>query len=196
VTVMYGGMFVYGLPLIGNPHEPRLWPYALALGLAARDPIASSWPDDDRKHCGGSTSDGAGRQPRRAVPGAGGPSGQDPPLPEFNSGVPHRRPYMTTGLGGRVWGTFPLSTRCQCWGSVVRAQCRFTARTRSGLPWHADRPPAPLLATSAGPRRTHRDYRVRSRRRTWRPYRLVRPPVAGTAARLAPLAGCRRGGSA
>jgi hypothetical protein len=32
---MYGGMFVYVLTLIGNPHEPRLWPYALAFGLAA-----------------------------------------------------------------------------------------------------------------------------------------------------------------
>lgn len=34
LTVMYGGMFVYVLTLIGNPHEPRLWPYALAFGLA------------------------------------------------------------------------------------------------------------------------------------------------------------------
>jgi hypothetical protein len=35
LTVMYGGMFIYVLTLIGNPHEPRLWPYALAFGLAA-----------------------------------------------------------------------------------------------------------------------------------------------------------------
>jgi hypothetical protein len=35
LTVMYGGMFVYVLTLTGNPHEPRLWPYALAFGLAA-----------------------------------------------------------------------------------------------------------------------------------------------------------------
>jgi hypothetical protein len=35
LTVMYGGMFVYILTLIGSPHEPRLWPYALAFGLAA-----------------------------------------------------------------------------------------------------------------------------------------------------------------
>jgi hypothetical protein len=35
LTVMYGGMFVYVLTLIGNPREPRLWPYALAFGLAA-----------------------------------------------------------------------------------------------------------------------------------------------------------------
>ncbi len=35
LAVMYGGMFVYVLTLIGNPHEPRLWPYALAFGLAA-----------------------------------------------------------------------------------------------------------------------------------------------------------------
>ena len=35
LTVMYGGMFVYVLTLIGNPHEPRLWPYALVFGLAA-----------------------------------------------------------------------------------------------------------------------------------------------------------------
>jgi hypothetical protein len=35
LTVMYGGMFVYVLTLIGKPHEPRLWPYALAFGLAA-----------------------------------------------------------------------------------------------------------------------------------------------------------------
>jgi len=35
LTVMYGGMFVYVLTLIGNPDEPRLWPYALAFGLAA-----------------------------------------------------------------------------------------------------------------------------------------------------------------
>src|ERR1700691_1530498 len=34
LTVMYGGMFVYVLTLIGNPHEPRLWPYAVAFGLA------------------------------------------------------------------------------------------------------------------------------------------------------------------
>src|SRR5580658_3467518 len=34
LTVMYGGMFVYVLTLTGNPHEPRLWPYALAFGLA------------------------------------------------------------------------------------------------------------------------------------------------------------------
>jgi hypothetical protein len=32
---MYGGMFIYVLTLIGDPHEPRLWPYALAFGLAA-----------------------------------------------------------------------------------------------------------------------------------------------------------------
>ena len=31
---MYGGMFVYVLTLTGKPHEPRLWPYALAFGLA------------------------------------------------------------------------------------------------------------------------------------------------------------------
>jgi hypothetical protein len=35
LTVMYGGMFIYVLTLTGNPHEPRLWPYALAFGLAA-----------------------------------------------------------------------------------------------------------------------------------------------------------------
>jgi hypothetical protein len=35
LTVMYGGMFIYVLTLIGDPHEPRLWPYALAFGLAA-----------------------------------------------------------------------------------------------------------------------------------------------------------------
>ncbi len=35
LTVMYGGMFVYVLTLTGNSHEPRLWPYALAFGLAA-----------------------------------------------------------------------------------------------------------------------------------------------------------------
>ena len=35
LTVMYGGMFIYVLTLIGNPREPRLWPYALAFGLAA-----------------------------------------------------------------------------------------------------------------------------------------------------------------
>ncbi|HEY6295841.1 MAG TPA: hypothetical protein VIX15_09260 [Streptosporangiaceae bacterium] len=35
LTVMYGGMFVYVLTLTGHPHEPRLWPYALAFGLAA-----------------------------------------------------------------------------------------------------------------------------------------------------------------
>jgi hypothetical protein len=35
LTVMYGGMFVYVLTLTGDPHEPRLWPYALAFGLAA-----------------------------------------------------------------------------------------------------------------------------------------------------------------
>jgi hypothetical protein len=35
LTVMYGGMFVYVLMLTGHPHEPRLWAYALAFGLAA-----------------------------------------------------------------------------------------------------------------------------------------------------------------
>jgi len=35
LTVMFGGMFVYVLTLTGNPHEPRLWPYALAFGLTA-----------------------------------------------------------------------------------------------------------------------------------------------------------------
>jgi hypothetical protein len=35
LTVMYGGMFVYVLTLIGHPNEPQLWPYALAFGLAA-----------------------------------------------------------------------------------------------------------------------------------------------------------------
>jgi hypothetical protein len=35
LTVMYGGMFVYVLTLTGHPHEPRLWAYALAFGLAA-----------------------------------------------------------------------------------------------------------------------------------------------------------------
>jgi hypothetical protein len=35
LTVMYGGMFVYVLTLTGHPREPRLWPYALAFGLAA-----------------------------------------------------------------------------------------------------------------------------------------------------------------
>jgi hypothetical protein len=35
LTVMYGGMFIYVLTLTGHPHEPRLWPYALAFGLAA-----------------------------------------------------------------------------------------------------------------------------------------------------------------
>jgi hypothetical protein len=35
LSVMYGGMFIYVLTLIGKPHEPRLWPYALAFGLAA-----------------------------------------------------------------------------------------------------------------------------------------------------------------
>ena len=34
LTVMYGGMFIYVLTLTGDPHEPRLWPYALAFGLA------------------------------------------------------------------------------------------------------------------------------------------------------------------
>lgn len=35
LTVMYGGMFVYVLTLTGHPHEPRLWAYAVAFGLAA-----------------------------------------------------------------------------------------------------------------------------------------------------------------
>ena len=35
LTVMYGGMFVYVLTLTSHPHEPRLWAYALAFGLAA-----------------------------------------------------------------------------------------------------------------------------------------------------------------
>ena len=28
LTVMYGGMFVYVLTLLGDPGEPQLWPYA------------------------------------------------------------------------------------------------------------------------------------------------------------------------
>jgi hypothetical protein len=35
LTVMYAGMFVYVLTLTSHPHEPRLWAYALAFGLAA-----------------------------------------------------------------------------------------------------------------------------------------------------------------
>jgi hypothetical protein len=35
LTVMYGGMCIYIITLTGHPGEPRLWPYALAFGLAA-----------------------------------------------------------------------------------------------------------------------------------------------------------------
>jgi hypothetical protein len=52
LTVMYGGMFVYVLTLMGNPGEPRLWPWALAFGLAAAASAAAfgfarpiSWAD-------------------------------------------------------------------------------------------------------------------------------------------------------
>lgn len=34
LTVMYGGMFVYVVTLIGDPGQPRLWPYAVVFGLA------------------------------------------------------------------------------------------------------------------------------------------------------------------
>jgi len=34
LAVMYGGMFVYVLTLLGGPGEPELWPYAIVFGLA------------------------------------------------------------------------------------------------------------------------------------------------------------------
>jgi hypothetical protein len=34
LTVMYGGMFLYVVTLIGDPGQPRLWPYAVVFGLA------------------------------------------------------------------------------------------------------------------------------------------------------------------
>jgi len=34
LTVMYGGMFLYTVTLIGDPGQPRLWPYAVVFGLA------------------------------------------------------------------------------------------------------------------------------------------------------------------
>jgi hypothetical protein len=35
LTVMYGGMFVYVVSLLSDPRQPRLWPYAIVVGLAA-----------------------------------------------------------------------------------------------------------------------------------------------------------------
>jgi len=34
LTVMYGGMFLYVVTLIGDPGQPELWPYAVVFGLA------------------------------------------------------------------------------------------------------------------------------------------------------------------
>jgi hypothetical protein len=34
LTVMYGGMLVYVLTLLGDRRQPRLWPYAIVFGLA------------------------------------------------------------------------------------------------------------------------------------------------------------------
>lgn len=34
LTVMYGGMFVYAVTLMGDRGQPRLWPYALVFALA------------------------------------------------------------------------------------------------------------------------------------------------------------------
>jgi hypothetical protein len=34
LAVMYGGMFVYVLTLLGSPGQPELWPYAIVFGVA------------------------------------------------------------------------------------------------------------------------------------------------------------------
>jgi hypothetical protein len=34
LAVMYGGMFVYVLTLLGDPRQPELWPYAIVFGVA------------------------------------------------------------------------------------------------------------------------------------------------------------------
>jgi hypothetical protein len=34
LAVMYGGMFIYVLTLLGDPGQPELWPYAVVFGLA------------------------------------------------------------------------------------------------------------------------------------------------------------------
>ena len=53
LTVMYGGMCVYVLTLIGDPGQPRLWPYAIVFGAACLGSAATfarsrriDWNDD------------------------------------------------------------------------------------------------------------------------------------------------------
>ena len=41
LTVMYGGMFVYVLTLLGDPGEPQLWPYAIVFGIACAGSAAA-----------------------------------------------------------------------------------------------------------------------------------------------------------
>ena len=41
LAVMFGGMFIYLLTLLGDAQEPRLWPYVLVFGLACVGSIAS-----------------------------------------------------------------------------------------------------------------------------------------------------------
>jgi hypothetical protein len=41
LTVMFGGMFIYVLTLLGDASQPRLWPYALVFCLACLGSIAS-----------------------------------------------------------------------------------------------------------------------------------------------------------
>jgi hypothetical protein len=41
LAVMYGGMFVYVLTLLGDRDQPRLWPYAVLFGIAAAGSAAA-----------------------------------------------------------------------------------------------------------------------------------------------------------
>jgi hypothetical protein len=41
LAVMYGGMFVYVLTLLGDPGQPTLWPYAVVFGLACAGSTAA-----------------------------------------------------------------------------------------------------------------------------------------------------------
>jgi hypothetical protein len=41
LTVMYGGMFVYVLTLVGDRGQPRLWPYAVVFALACLGSLAA-----------------------------------------------------------------------------------------------------------------------------------------------------------
>jgi hypothetical protein len=43
LAVMYGGMFIYVLTLLGSPGQPELWPYAIVFGAACLGSGAARW---------------------------------------------------------------------------------------------------------------------------------------------------------